>query len=158
MGHRDTAAIRKAITHDMVLGMMVIKNDHDKEKEACECCIKGKLAKLPFRVSQSRVSKPLDFVHSDVCSPMPTVTPSGNRYILTLVDDHSRYCVVELINHKSEVPQTIEDYLAFVENKFSRKPKVLRTDNGKEYVNQHLRRILKTKGIEHQFTVVHTPE
>jgi transposase InsO family protein len=45
-----------------------------------------------------------------------------------------------------------------VSNLFECKPKILRTDNGKEYVNEELKQYLKKEVITHQFTVPYTPQ
>ena len=47
---------------------------------------------------------------------------------------------------------------ALIENKFGNTVKVLRSDNGTEYVNQEFEQFLISKGIEHQTTCVNTPE
>uniref|UniRef100_A0A5S6QA56 Integrase catalytic domain-containing protein n=1 Tax=Trichuris muris TaxID=70415 RepID=A0A5S6QA56_TRIMR len=89
---------------------------------------------------------------------METVTPSGNSYCLTMIDDHSRYTAVELLKHKSEVPNAVQEIIREWTTEVGRKVKVLRTDNGKEYVNQSLINFLKQQGTKHQTTVAHTPQ
>ena len=42
--------------------------------------------------------------------------------------------------------------------KFGRKQAILRTDNGKEYVTNELKKYLRKKGIQHQLTVPYTPQ
>ena len=54
--------------------------------------VKGKLACKPFpKASESRTMATLDLIHTDVCGPMRTITPDNKRYILTIIDDYSRY-------------------------------------------------------------------
>lgn len=77
-------------------------------------------------------------IHSDLCGPMPTATPSGNRYFLTLIDDYSRFTVIRLLKSKAEVPGLIKEYIAEMSVRFGRKPIALRTDNGKEYISSEL--------------------
>src|ERR1700678_1469067 len=89
---------------------------------------------------------------------MPTTSPRGNRYILTIVDDCSRFCIVMLLKQKSDVAEALRDCFTMLENQFERKVKILRTDNGKEYVNQDVKNYCREKGIRRQLTVVHTPE
>jgi transposase InsO family protein len=45
-----------------------------------------------------------------------------------------------------------------VSNLSERKPRILRTDNGKEYANEQLKQYLKKEGITRQFTVPYTPQ
>jgi len=47
---------------------------------------------------------------------------------------------------------------ALIKNKFGNTIKVLRSDNGTEYVNQEFEQFLVSNGIEHQTTCVNTPE
>ena len=86
-GHRDHEAIKRLVHH---------ANDFHIEPCSapmlCECCIQAKMHRKPFpQKTTSRSPEILDLVHSDVCGPMQTATPSGNRYFLTMIDDHSRY-------------------------------------------------------------------
>jgi len=90
------------------------------------------------KFSQHRSEEILDIVHTDVCGPMQTMTPGKKRYILTMIDDYSRYTMVYLIGHKSEVPDKIREYIKAVKTRFKAVPKVIHSDRGKEYVNQRL--------------------
>lgn len=45
-----------------------------------------------------------------------------------------------------------------VENQTGRRIKILRTDNGREYVNKEFERYMKKSGIKHQFTITYTPQ
>ncbi|KHJ43238.1 integrase core domain protein [Trichuris suis] len=100
----------------------------------------------------------MDLVHSDLCGPMPTPTPSGDRCMLTLIDDHSRFTMVRLIKSKGELARVIKAYVARMKNRFGRKPIAFRTDNGKEYVGQELKSYFEDEGIEHQTTVSYTAQ
>lgn len=157
LGHRDSEAIKKLYSKKMATGIELKAGDHH-DSTICETCIKGKLSKMHYGSSTSRATRPLDLVHSDVCGPMQNVTPSGNRYCITLIDDYSRFTMVRLVQNKTEVTQVIKDYVTLTENQFGRRIKVLRTDNGTEYVNRELSKYLSDKGIVHQTSVAYTPE
>jgi transposase InsO family protein len=47
---------------------------------------------------------------------------------------------------------------ALIKNQYGTTIKVLRSDNGTEYVNQDFGKFLSQNGIEHQTTCVNTPE
>jgi transposase InsO family protein len=49
-------------------------------------------------------------------------------------------------------------FINFVENKFYRKLKALRSDNGGEYANESFQVFCKDRGIEYQDTVPYTPQ
>lgn len=97
-------------------------------------------------------------IHSDLCGPMQTATPQGNKYFLMLIDDYSRFIVVRLLKSKDEVSQAVQDYIAMALTRFNKKPAILRTDNGKEYITCDLENFLRKEGIQHQLTVTYTPQ
>jgi transposase InsO family protein len=154
LGHRDPNAIR--------LLEQQLKNFQIKPcqvKQVCECCIEAKSTKksLPKK-SESRSSEVLDIIHTDVCGPMQNITPAGNRYFMTMIDDYSRYTVLYLLKNKSEVPDRIKEYVRLVQTKFKKSPNVIRSDRGGEYVNENLTKFFKKEGITPQFTVPYTPQ
>ena len=69
-----------------------------------------------------------------------------------------RYTVVYLLHSKDEVPQKLQEYVAYVRNKFGTMLKVLRSDNGTEYTGQATQAVLKRNGIVFQTTVPYNPE
>jgi hypothetical protein len=75
-----------------------------------------------------------------------------------MIDDFSKYTVLYLLKNKSEVPEKIKEYVKLVQTKFSKTPKVIRSDRGGEYVNEVLTRFFKNEGITPQFTVPYTPQ
>lgn len=155
LGHRDSVAIKRLINEELATG---IKVTTCSDEIVCEHCIKGKLAQMKFPENKRREKEPMRLIHSDLCGPMQTTTPSGNRYFLTLIDDYSRFTVVRLLKSKDEVPGIIKEYIAAMSTRFGRKPIILRTDNGREYVSSELSKFLRKEGIQHQLTVVYTPQ
>lgn len=153
-GHRDPAAIKEMCSKGMIDGITI---DECGIKQQCEVCLKAKLTRLPFpKQSMSKSNKALDLIHTDVCGPMQTTSPSGKRYILTMIDDFSRYTTIYLLKEKSEVEGKIKEYVAMVENKFMYKPKVMRSDRGGEYIGAS--KYVKERGIQIQYTAPYTPE
>ena len=108
--------------------------------------------------SETRTEATFDLIHTDVCGPMQTSTPSGNRYFLTMIDDHSKYTVVYLLKHKSEVSSKIKDYVKYVQTKFQITPKTIRSDRGGEYTAENLKTFLTNEGIQTEFTNPYTPQ
>ena len=81
-------------------------------------------------------------------------TPRGNKYFMTMIDDHSKYTVVYLLKHKSEVSSKIQEYVKYVQTKFRDTPKIIRSDRGGEYTGEKLKVFLKNEGIQTQLTMV----
>ena len=72
---------------------------------------------------------------------------------MTLIDDDfSHYTTLYLLKSKSEVSSKIIEYINFVQNKFNRNVKILRTDNGTEYTVNTLNDFLKKHGIKHEYS------
>ena len=153
LGHRDIETVKR-------LGRSgQIKIVECGSVDRCEVCIKGKLSRKPFpKKDDISTTEILELVHADVCGPLDVITPSGNRYILTITDDFSRYCHVMLLKQKSDVAQQIKDFVARMETSLERLPKIIRMYNGGEFVNREVKMFCRSKGITSQFTVPHNPE
>ena len=61
------------------------------------------------------------------------------------------------MKHKSEVLQCFRNFCSLVGNQYDARVKVLRTDNGTEYVNNEFGNFLSAHGILHQTTCPDTP-
>lgn len=143
--HRDPKAIRALCNHNLATGIQI---EDCPIKQICENCVKGKITRQPFpKLSATTTEGPLELIHTDLCGPMPTATPGGRRYFMTMIDDYSRYTHVFLLTHKSEAEQVIKDFVNYSETQFGRKPKVLRSDGGGEYISHNLSENLKNQGI-----------
>ena len=119
----------------MVIGLPKIKFS----KGVCQGCILGKLPEHKFeRASHERTSAPLELIHSDFAGPFPHISMSQAKYSLTFIYDFSRYCWVYFLKHKSKVFGLFKVFKALVENQSGRKLKVLRSNNGGEYVKSEL--------------------
>jgi len=79
----------------------------------------------------------------------------GFRYLLTIVDDFSRYTWVTLLHTKYEVCNHILKFIAYVENQFQTTVQTIRTDNGVQF---SMKDCFSSKGIIHQTTCVETPK
>lgn len=155
-GHRDHRAVNELKDNHLVTGMYM---STCKIKYVCECCIQGKMTRLPFpKIASTNRSQTLQLVHSDLCGPMRTITPGGKKYFLTFIDDFIRYTVTYLLSQKSEAQDKLEEYVALVENKFGRKMQILRPDRGGEYLNKQTEIFLKRRGIKHETTAGYFPQ
>ena len=101
--------------------------------DTCEPCLMGKMTKTPFSGTMERATNLLEIIHTDVCGPMSVEVRGGYRYVLTLIDDLSRYGYIYLMKHKSETFEKFKEFQNEVENQHDRKIKFLRSDCGGEY-------------------------
>lgn len=156
LGHRDINAIKDLEVKQLASG---IKIKDCGLRSVCECCIRGKMSRIPFpQESNSKTKSILELVHTDVCGPMQTATPSNNRYILTIINDYSRYSKVHLLKQKSDVCLKLKQFVTQMETEYNKKPKTIRSDRGGEYTSKELIKFLKDKGIKTQYTAAYSPQ
>ena len=96
-----------------------------------------------------------DLVHCDLWGPFSVPTIDNCKYFLTIVDDFSRSTWVYLLKHKSQTQSVLEQFCNLVETQFAKRVKVVRTDNGTEFIMKDL---FAQKGILHQLSCVETPQ
>ena len=77
---------------------------------------------------------------------------SGKRYFVTFIDDKSRFWAVYLLQSKSEVLDKFMQFAKFAETQTDRCIKVLRSDNGGEYVSKRLAAFCRNYGIAQRST------
>ncbi|SGY20946.1 BQ5605_C016g08173 [Microbotryum silenes-dioicae] len=123
----------------------------------CNACLASKAHRLPFPPSSFHASEPLALVHSDVLS-FPEESFSHKRYLVTFVDDFSRKTWVYPIGHKSKVLPMFKDWLMEIKNETGRRVKMLRSDNGGEYVSTAFNGFCVARGICRELTIPYTPE
>lgn len=155
-GHRDEAVIQQIISKNLASGIQVRDCGTN---ELCEPCLKGKQARKPFpKSTEKKSTATLDLIHTDVCGPMDAYSLSGFKYFVTLIDDHSRFCVLYFLKKKSEVPEKIQEFVRMVKTQQGRVPKAIRSDNGGEYVSAELRKFYKQNGIQAQYTTSYSSQ
>lgn len=111
LGHRDINVVKTLGVSDLVDGVSIADCDENCKKVLnCEICLQGNVTRIKFpKKAEDRAKNVLDLVHSDVCGPMQMQTPSAKRYILTFIDDFSRFTTVYLLRHKSEVEDNLKN-------------------------------------------------
>ena len=100
----------------------------------------------------------LELVHSDVWGPSPLTSLLSFNYYIIFVDDYSRFTWLFLLKHKTKVLSIFKHFKSMVETQFNSKLKILRIDNGSEYINNDFKSFCSTSGILHQSSCPHTPE
>ena len=89
----------------------------------------------------------MGIIQYDISGPIPTTSMNGSRYILTFIDDFSRYTWVFFIKKKLEVLEKFTELKAMIENAYGKKIKIIRFDNGREYISNELLHICSQSGI-----------
>ncbi|CAI7762247.1 unnamed protein product [Closterium sp. NIES-53] len=130
-----------------------------KEIGSCPTCLETKFTKFPFSSGTGPAKAPLALVHMDVVGPRRAPSLSGSRYFLTIVDDHTRAVWVYPLKTKGEVAAAVlKEWMPRAQRESGHKVKVIRTDNGGEFIGADFEAVLKKKGIQHQLTVPYNPQ
>jgi histone deacetylase 1/2 len=102
----------------------------------CDACQKGKSHQLPYPVSTSVSSHPLELVFSDVWGAAPE-SAGCFKYYVSFIDDYSKFTWIYLLKYKSEVYEKFRDFQNLIERSFGRKILAVQSDWGGEYEKLH---------------------
>ncbi|KAD4586534.1 hypothetical protein E3N88_24135 [Mikania micrantha] len=126
----------------------------EMNNEKCKTCMLTKITRLPF-TDVKRESKVLELIHSDLCDFHATPSIENKKYIVTFIDDASRFCCVYILCSKNEALDKFKIYKTEVELQRNELIKSLRTDKGGEYYDPSY---FQSMGIIHQTTAPYTPQ
>ncbi|GJS29325.1 ribonuclease H-like domain-containing protein [Tanacetum coccineum] len=137
---------------DQVLS--VLHNDLKISKSStvhiCEVYHKVKQTIDPFLLSNHKSKTLGELVHLDLWGPYRVPSREGFRYFLTIVDDFSREVWVYLVKTKDEVFDVFVYFISLVANQFKVKLKIVRSDNGTEFLNNKMPKLFFDLCIIHQ--------
>jgi len=127
------------------------------QRQVCKICVKSKLRNRPYQISTKISYHPFDLVHLDLIGPI-TESIYGNKYVLTILDDYSRYNWVLFMKNKSD---TFDNFIVWynnITNLFSINIKSIRSDNGTEFLSFKFKEFYSKHGVNHQTTVPYNPQ
>jgi len=140
LGHMS-AGIGKYL-YNNVEGMN--NSEEHKKWKGCDTCLTYKsTANRRPREARRRAKKYLERVHMDLNGPFRTIGKGDVRYILNLVDDHSREVHLYTLKRKSETISKFEEFIRTVGT-----PQIIRTDNGSEFISKEWMTLLKKYNIK----------
>ncbi|TPX29978.1 DNA-directed DNA polymerase [Synchytrium microbalum] len=156
LGHAGISAVNLVRKYQMAEGI----NSEMSAYHSCDCCILGKSTRPSFDYRPpKRKAKPFALVHTDLAGPVKPESYSKKKYVMTIVDDCTRYVWIYFLREKSEATSKFQEWLAMVDNQFGYgRVKALHSDGGGEYLNNTMDTLLKARGIEHLTTCPHTPQ
>ena len=123
----------------------------------CEACILGKHCRTVFPTSETIYANCFDLVHSDVWTA-PCMSRENQKYFVTFIDEKSKYTWLTLLPSKDRVLEACMNFQAYVSNQYNATVKVLRSDNGGEYISNAFKSHLAKHGIVHQTSCPYTPQ
>lgn len=99
-GHLNYKSLSNMHKLNLVNGLNFVDKGTDV---MCEICVRSKQKCQPYYSKTTKSSRVLELIHSNVCGPITPESNNGNNYFLTFIDDYSRFVMVYVIKHKSEV-------------------------------------------------------
>lgn len=120
----------------------------------CDICLKKKAKPQPFHAELSQMKQaemPLDLVEADILQ-MPSRSPNGNKYILLVLDNVSRYLAAFPIAQKSaaEVAKALFNYAL----QFGAFKEIL-TDKGTDFENALVKKSCEILQAKHSLSVAY---
>lgn len=94
----------------------------------------------------------------DLVRPIEVPSLGGSRFVMTFIDDATRKVFVYFLEKKNQAFKAYCKFKFMAERQTSRKLKILRTDNGTEYVNKVFQASFEKDGVRHQRTCPYSPE
>lgn len=134
------------------LGTTRMKN---KGSSYCHTCHLAKQKKLSYTSLHNICNSNFELLHIDTWGPFSVETNEGYRYVLTIVDDHSRATWIYLLHTKNEVLTVFPAFIKLVENQYNVRVKAVRSDNAPELMFTDF---YQEKGIKAFHSCPETPE
>ena len=100
-------------------------------------------------------TKPFEQISTDIVGPLP-ISHSGNRYIVTMIDKFSRYCMLVPVQDISSlsVVKAIDKWITTFGP-----PKSILSDNGPQFISSIYRDYMKNhKNIKYKYTSTYYPQ
>jgi transposase InsO family protein len=158
MGHIAVESARKLVTSGAVVGVELDTNSPETD---CDACKFARATRLP--IPKVRISPPAqnfgDEVHIDVWGPATIATRQNRRYFITFTDDATRYTTTFLLCTKDEALEAYKMFEAWaVTQHHCQAIKVLRSDQGGEYLSEVFNQHLQKAGTVRKLTMHDTPQ
>nr|GEX44240.1 retrovirus-related Pol polyprotein from transposon TNT 1-94 [Tanacetum cinerariifolium] len=141
---------------DLVQGLPLLKYDKDHLCPSCQLG-KSKKASHPLKTKNTNVEV-LSTLHMDLRGPIRTESINKKKYVLVIVDDYTRFGWVRFLHTKDETPKVFLKFLKNIQRALNATVRIVRTDNGMEFVNKTLTDLFENVGITHQTSVPRSPQ
>src|SRR3954468_12707515 len=156
LGHARMKNLQTLVSKKHVIGINKVKFDKDRLCSACEA---GKITKKHHAAKTiMKTTRPLELLHMDLFGPQNYASLGGNKYGLVIVDDFSRYTWVFFLDDKSKVVDIFKTFAKRAQTEYELSLKHIRSDNGIEFKNTHIKDFLDAYGFTHEFSAAYTPQ
>lgn len=133
--------------------------DQSPPDSSCRGCLLGKQHRDSFPSGpKRRETVPGAVLHADVCGPCTPLSLGGAKFFLLIKDDATNFMFAYFLKGKGEVLTAFQRFLIDWEKMTDHKVRELRSDNGTEFLNKEMERLLLSKGIKHRTSIAYCPE
>ncbi|MCW0217076.1 MAG: DDE-type integrase/transposase/recombinase, partial [Prosthecobacter sp.] len=154
LGHRARDGLFKQLYADGYYWASM-RQECQSVADRCEACMKEDVSKRGFHpLALLERTFPFELVSADLFGPMP-MSDKGYNYALILVDAASRYCIARALQSKTAEDVAAAMLSIFWEHGF---PKCLRSDRGREFVNQIVSELASRAEIVVETTPPYSPQ
>ena len=123
-------------------------NDKLEHSNDCDTCIRAKIKRAPFGKQHQRSTTPFEIVGTDLTGPFKTVGLNGEKYFQVFVDEATAAVKVYVLKYKSEVVKKLKKFIQQMQA-----PKILRSDNAKEFKSAAWKEVCRQHKIFLQYTI-----
>ena len=105
----------------------------NKGLEFCSACQYGKSHVLPFSISETKTTSPLEVIHSDIWGSTPSPGSTGYRYYIHFINDYTCFTWIYALKHKFEAIVAFKQFKLFVEKTLNKSILCVQTNWGGEF-------------------------
>lgn len=129
-----------------------------KDFPFCDACAMGKTIRAITTSPFCRSKMPLACVHSDLLGPIEPASRGGKKYIISFIDDFTRYNSLYLLRTKSEAFKAFLHYQKWIESNTGYKILKLKSDRGGEYSSSEFLAHLHDQAVDVERGPANRPE
>jgi hypothetical protein len=150
LGHPNSATMPSLLSD-----FSIPCNKDSHSPSLCETCQQGKHVRLPFSSSSSFSTFPFELLHCDLWTS-PTLSISGFKYYLVILDDFTHFIWTFPLRNKSDVHKIFINFQQYVATHFFLPIRFIQYDNGKEFNNLANQNFFLQHGILLRFSCPYT--
>eukprot|EP00963_Diacronema_lutheri_P009726 scaffold901_cov401-Pavlova_lutheri.AAC.2 len=94
----------------------------------------------------------------DVLGPVTPEAVGGQSYALVAIDAATKFSFVTLLPNKGQATDAAKQAILWFEQLSGERVKCIRTDCGKEFLQERMRQWLANRGINHETTARYEPQ
>jgi hypothetical protein len=157
LGHPGKTASERLTREELCQGIPVSLIPCSSCDTHCDPCVRGKQCRESFPPSNKKSPTVLHRLHADTVA-VPTPGADGERYFITLLDEHSNFACSVPLSSKANVSANLIDEIRRWERDTGCKVHTIRTDRGTEFMNKTFHAFCAENGIHTEYSAAYTPE